>query len=150
MFANRERAEYLRSQGVTHVLNVSESPSIITADGFGFHEVRDYPVPDLRLIPRENALGCLDVLHTMLRVTGSRVYVHCVAGQNRSPTIIWLYFVACGIAPQSAKTLISSHTLDAVPGHFRLVDDDLVAAIVAHGQTRYLPLLDPEILTPSY
>jgi hypothetical protein len=52
--------------------------------------------------------------------------------------------------PAVAKSLITSHTLDAVPGHSQLVDDQLIAAVVAHGAKRFLPLPDPDILTPAY
>lgn len=150
LFATRERANHLRAEGITHVLNVGESPSVITADDYGFRSVRDSPVPDLERIPEDSALACLDTLHEMLRESGSRVYVHCVAGQNRSPTILWLYFVACGMSPAAAKSMISSHTMDAIPGHPQLVDDRLVAAVVAHGAKCFLPLPDPDILTPAY
>lgn len=150
LFVTRERALYLRTQEITDVLNVGESPSIILAHDYGFRSVRDCPVPDFRRIPDDLALACLDALQEMLRSSGSRVYVHCVAGQNRSPTILWLYFIACGMTPQAAKTLITSHTMDAVPGHPQLIDDRLVAAVVAHGVDWFLPISDPDILTPAY
>lgn len=149
LFATHERAHYLRSQGITHVLNVGESASIITADEYGFRSVRDSPVRDFQRIPEGIAFACLDALHAMLCEAGSKVYVHCVAGQNRSPTVLWLYFIACGMTPQAAGVLIASHTLDAVPGHPQLVDERLIASVVAHGCKRYLPLLDPDILIPA-
>ena len=78
----------------------------------------------------------------------SRVYVHCTAGQLRSPTIVWLYFVACGIEPHAAGTLIGERAPDAAPGHSKLVDEALVVRVIRHGQDNYLPLPRPEILTP--
>jgi protein-tyrosine phosphatase len=150
IFATHERAQYLRSQGVTHILNVGESPSIIEAEKFGFQKITDCPVPDFQRIPDCSALACLDALHEMLCETNSKVYVHCVAGQNRSPTILWLYFIACGMTSAEAKSLICNHTLDAVPGHSQLVDEQLIATVIAHGKERYLPFLDYDILTPAY
>jgi protein-tyrosine phosphatase len=95
-------------------------------------------------------MACLDAIHEMLCVSDSKVYIHCVAGQNRSPTILWLYFVACGMPPTVAKSLITERAMDAVPGHQQLVDDQLVAAVVAHGAKQFIPLSDPDILTPAY
>lgn len=86
----------------------------------------------------------------MLREDASKVYIHCVAGQNRSPTVLWLYFIACGMQPSSAKSLITSHTLDAVPGHSQLVDEHLVSTVVGHGQKNFVPLADPNILAAAY
>ena len=149
-FATEERSRYLRSQGITHILNVGESPSIVTAEEYGFRSVRDCPTPDFRRLPEAATLASLDALHEMLSEADSKVYVHCVAGQNRSPTILWLYFVACGMSQDAAKHLITSHTMDAVPGHPQLVDDRLVAAVVAHSSERFMPLGDPDILTPAY
>lgn len=150
LFATQERARYLRLQGITHVLNVGESPSIITASEYGFQTVRDCPTPDFQQIPEETALTALDALHEMLCERDSKVYVHCVAGQNRSPTILWLYFIACGMSSDAAKNLIASHTMDAVPGHSQLVDYRLVDAVLAYGKKRFIPLPDPDILTPAY
>jgi hypothetical protein len=91
----------------------------------------------------------LDAIHAMLRIEGSRVYIHCVAGQNRSPTILWLYFIACGMPFNEAKVLISSHTLDAIPGHPRLIDDRLIATVSLYGSKNFIPLHDPNILIPA-
>jgi len=149
-FATEERARHLRSQGITHVLNVGESPSIISAEDYGFRAVRDCPTPDFCRLPDAAVLASLNALHEMLSEGDSKVFIHCVAGQNRSPTILWLYFIACGMSRAAAKELITSHTMDAVPGHPQLVDDQLVAAVVAHGSGRFVPLPDPNILAPAY
>jgi hypothetical protein len=53
--------------------------------------------------------------------------------------------------PQRAEGLraaIARRTLDAVPGHGRLVDAELVRLVQRHGQTHFLPLARPEILDP--
>jgi hypothetical protein len=52
--------------------------------------------------------------------------------------------------PLAAKNLITTRTLDAVPGHSQLVDDRLLAAVIAHGRERFLPLPDPDILMAAY
>lgn len=148
-YASEARAEYLLAQGVTHILNVSESASVVDVRSGGFRQVADRAIADLERIPDADALACLDTLHEMLQEPGSKVYVHCIAGQNRSPTIVWLYLVACGIAPAEAKELIEKRTLDAVPGHAKLIDEALVQLVQAHGLARYLPLSDPLILAAA-
>jgi hypothetical protein len=129
---------------------VGEGGSIISAAEFGFTEVRDCPVVDLVRIPDSTAIAALDVLHGMLSVPDSRVFIHCVAGQNRSPTVLWLYFIACGMSLGDARELISDRSPDSVPGHGKLIDDQLVASVMTHGAKHYLPLPEPSILEPAY
>lgn len=149
-FATPQRAAILRDQGATHVLNVGEGNSIISADEFGFTEICDIHVVDLERISDSSAISALDAIHRMLSMSNSRVFVHCIAGQNRSPTIVWLYFIACGMSPDDARTLICEHSPDSVPGHSKLVDERLVALVTSHGAENYLPLADPLILQPAY
>jgi len=149
-FVTTERACVLREQGVTDVLNVGEGNSIISASEFGFTSVVDVPVIDLQLIPSEIALAAMDALHQMLCTSESRVFIHCIAGQNRSPTILWLYFIACGLAPDKARVLIADRSPDAVPGHGKLVDEHLVKTATNHGNAKYLPLSDLSVIQPAY
>ena len=149
-FATPERAAVLRDQGVTHVLNVGEGGSIIDASDFGFAGIVDIPIIDLQLIPTEAALRAMDALHDMLTDQNSVAFIHCIAGQNRSPTIVWLYFVACGVPPDEARNLIAARSPDAVPGHGRLIDAALVANAKSHGISNYLPLADQSVLEPAY
>jgi len=149
-FATPERAAILREQGITHVLNVGEGRSIIDAYDFGFDAVVDVPVVDLQLIPTDIAIAAMDALHDMLTVPHNRAFIHCIAGQNRSPTILWLYFLACGLDDDAARTLIANRSPDAVPGHGRLIDGNLVTAAKLHGRSHYLPLADQTVLEPAY
>lgn len=121
----------LLAEGVTHVLNLGESDSP-QADGLVVVERR---FPDLVRIPDEVALGCLDQLHAWLADPAVRVLVHCVMGQHRSPTIVWLYFVALGMEPQTARRRCDALWRHALPGHPMLVDAALVATAQRHGET---------------
>ena len=147
-FVSPERANYLRSCGVTHILNVGESPSVVCAEDFGFQQIVDRPIVDLTRVPDSVAVDCLADLHAMLSDSpDSKVYVHCLAGQNRSPTIIWLYLIARGMDPKQAKDRITTRAFDAVPGHSAMVDDALIRLVTEFG-AQYLPRIDDE-LTPA-
>jgi protein-tyrosine phosphatase len=146
-FASPERQPALLAGGVTHILNVGEAPSVLIPGGW-LREVAWLPIADLERIPDALAVACVDALHQMVCEPGSRVYVHCVAGWNRSPTVLWLYFVACGMDPCAAKALIVGQAWDAIPGHAALVDTELVRVVVAHGR-KYQPHARPEALEPA-
>jgi len=149
-FVTHGRAEYLRHHGYTHVLNVGEAESVVVPGPGGFQEVVDQSVEDLTRIPNDMAVRCLDALNRMLQVAGSKVYVHCVACQNRSPTIVWLYFLACGMGDTAAEERITVRCPDAVPGHTSLVDGRLLQLVREHGRRHFLPLHDANILEPAY
>ena len=148
-FASPPRLPQLREAGITHVLNVSEAPSVLTIGQSGLADIRWRPLEDLSHLPVDETLAALADLHTMATLVDSRVYVHCIAGQNRSPTVLWLYLIACGIGPDEARELISRRAPDAVPGHGRLVSEQLVAAALEYGCLHFLPLKRREIIEPA-
>jgi protein-tyrosine phosphatase len=138
-----ERARHLRDRGVTHILNVGENPSIVHRQDFDFAAIVDQPIVDLELIPVDAAQNCVATLCEMLRSTSdSKVYVHCLAGQNRSPTIAWLFLIACGLDRTQGKRRITDRIYDAVPGHSALVDDPLIQSVVESGKRLGLTLED--------
>ena len=138
-FASRERLDELRDLNITDVLNVSDTPSQITTDDGPFRSVNWFDIEDRALIPTEIAINAIDTVHRSLLADNGRVYVHCMAGWNRSPTILWLYLLACGHAGNDAARLICAEAFDAVPGHSLLVDSNLIATVVSHGRENYLP-----------
>jgi hypothetical protein len=147
-FPTPELGRDLLAAGVTHVLNVSGGPSQVAAGEGSFREVEWVPVTDFRGIPDLLAIRALDVLHWMASDPDAHVYVHCVFGQNRSPTILWLYLVACGYSPEDARELIESRVPGAVAGHPRLISPGLVLNVQRHGLAHYLPSLRDEVITP--
>ncbi len=138
-FASRKRLDGLRRHGITHVLNVGESPNQLTETDGPFQKMEWIPIADLTLIPTDDAIRCVDALHACVCDGDSNVYIHCVAGWNRSPTILWLYLVACGFDTSTARSMIDSKSYDSVPGHPLLINDVLVTAIIDHGAERFTP-----------
>ncbi len=120
----------LRRHGITHILNLGPRGEH-APEGFVWEAV---PIEDLQRMPDGVALRAIDALHSMVTTPGSRVFVHCLAGQNRSPTVSWLYLLACGIPRADATDWIADASFDAVPGHPRLIDRALVKTVVAHGR----------------
>ena len=145
-FASPERQAALISVGITHILNVGEAPSVLFAsDGF-FREIAWHPIMDLERIPNVLVVDCLRTIHRMVCQPDSRVYVHCIAGWNRSPTVVWLYLIACGFPAAHARAVIEAQAPDAVPGHRSLVDDQLVNDIQEIGRSLFQPHPRPEAL----
>lgn len=120
--------EALHAAGVRRVLNVADGRGAYEESEPRFAEVAWHAVEDLQRIPPEVAAICLQTLHRLLHgEPDAKVYVHCAAGQNRSPTVIWLYLIAAGVSPDEARQRIESASPDAIPGHPKLVDEELVA-----------------------
>jgi hypothetical protein len=138
-FASPERCPTLVASGITHIFNVGEAPSVLDPADGPFAEVTSHPVVDLARIPDDLAITCVSTLHRMVCAPHSRIYVHCVAGRNRSPTILWLYLVACGVEPNAAKAGIVARSWDSVPGHSQLIDANLVEAVQSFGRQKFLP-----------
>ena len=145
-FASHRRLDELRRNAITHIVNVGESPNQLTAADGPFQRIFWRPIEDLVRIPTGDVMACVNAIHECVCDADSNVYVHCIAGWNRSPTVLWLYFLACGIDGTIAKNMIASKSHDAVPAHPRLIDDMLVHEIAAYGATRFMPHPRPEAL----
>jgi hypothetical protein len=146
-FASPVRATRLLAAGVTHVLNVSDGPSVVSADT-GFVEVANVPMHDSRRLPVLTMTWALDTLHRMARPADAHVYVHCMAGQLRSPTILWLYLIALGVPPADARDWIEARSPDATAGHHRMVDHEHVLLAQKHGLANFFPHPRPNLIVP--
>lgn len=146
-FASADWASELLAAGVTHVLNVSDGPSHISpADGFV--DVAWVPMYDDRRLPRDVARQAIQTLHEFASAPGAHVYVHCVAGLVRSPTILWLYLIALGVPAKDARTLIEQRNPRANAGAARMVNHEYVTFAQMHGLMHFLPLARPELIAP--
>ena len=148
-FASPLRCQYLRKNDYTHILNVSDAKSLEQTYQCGFTAVQDIPIDDFLRIPTDQALKALGTLHAMLNVSGSKVFVHCIAGQNRCPTIVWLYLIGLGLSEKEARARIVTCSPDANQGHQSLIDGRLIEAVQEWGLR--LGYIDrKELLKPAY
>jgi len=126
-FASPERIRWLVEEGVTDILNVSDARSLVEAHAAGFRSVVFVPIADCMPILDESLKGCLAVIDVMFARPGAKVFVHCLAGQNRSPTVTWLYLLRLGWEEIAAREQITSRAEDAVPAHPHLITPELVS-----------------------
>ena len=147
-FASPARAEKLLAAGVTHVLNVSDGPSAVSGGEGSFAEIAWVSLEDHRRLPFALAVEAMDTLHRFVSTPGAHVYVHCMAGVLRSPTVLWLYLIACGMPARDARELIETRSPDAVAGHFRMVDDEHVLFAQKHGLAHFFPHPRGEVIVP--
>ncbi|AMV30445.1 Dual specificity phosphatase, catalytic domain [Gemmata sp. SH-PL17] len=147
-FASPERAQKLLAAGVTHVLNVSDGPSHVSAGKDSFADVLWVPMSDSRRLMFPTAVQAIDALHELASAPNAHVYVHCVAGIVRSPTILWLYLIACGLPTKFARDVIETRSPNATAGHYRMVDHEHVSLAQKHGSKHYLPHPRPDVIVP--
>ncbi len=147
-FASSERAKKLLAAGVTHVLNVSDEPSHVSAGDNSFADVVWVSMSDSRRLAPATVVQAINALHELASAPDAHVYVHCVAGQIRSPTILWLYLIACGLPAKFARDTIETRSPNATAGHYRMVDHEHVSLAQKHGSKHYLPHPRPDVLVP--
>lgn len=118
----------MKDLGISAVLNVSHrrpSPDIVAAfDSVDFVPIYDF----LKIKPKslEKAFGILKVrLSGMLQPS---LYIHCNAGLNRSPTVLWYFMIACGMDPAQARQQITSASRAAL-ATYRKIPEPLLVTI---------------------
>ena len=131
-FVSPERAPGLVAVGITDLLNVSDSRSWPEVAAAGFRSIYWIPIADCVPIEGELIIEALTKLDHLFSQPKARVLVHCLAGQNRSPTIIWLYLRSLGVNSDVAKSMIESASPDAVGGHPLLLNAETIDAMVGH------------------
>ena len=138
----------LQFVGITHILNVSETPNQLELADGPFRKIQQISMRDGVPIPEDVALNCIKTLHDCLCEDDANLYIHCVAGWNRSPTILWLYMIACGVDSVAARSQICRASIDAVPAHPKLITPHLVNAIIEFGETHFQPHPKKSALEP--
>lgn len=120
-------ANLLKKLGVTHLLNLHhEYPDVMNLEALGFKAVQIF-VEDLAPMRQETAYAIVDAIHDCVTQKDGRIYVHCDAGINRSPTAIWLYFLAMGMSEEkAAKIITSGNRMVSVPDPVLVMSLDLL------------------------
>jgi len=147
-FAWADRAAELRAAGVTHVLNVSDQPNEVTAGEGSFASVAWVPMSDSKRLPTAVALRAIATLHELASKPDAHVYVHCVAGMVRSPTILWLYLIALGVPPKDARVWIETRSPRSNAGAAAMVDVEHVRLAQMHGLMNFFPHPRPNLIVP--
>ena len=132
--------------GITHILNVSETPSQLALNEGPFRQITQVAIRDGFPIPVDTAIKSVQTLHEFVCEPESNVYIHCVAGWNRSPTVLWLYLIACGLDSDFAANMISQVSIDAVPAHPKLITPALTDTMIAYGADNFKPHPTPSAI----
>jgi protein-tyrosine phosphatase len=117
-YPNVDACKHLKKLEIGAILNVSGG-SVRSCDDSEINCL-SIPFPDGELIPIECIKTALDYIHDNVD-NGVNIFVHCLAGQNRSATILWLYYVSVYKDLEKSYQQFLDKTLDAVPGHPKLV-----------------------------
>jgi len=104
-----------------------------------FRAIHQIPMRDGIPIPQDVAINSIKILHDCLCEDDANIYVHCVAGWNRSPTVLWLYLIACGLDSVEARSRICRAAIDAVPAHPKLITPQVVNTVIEYGEKHFLP-----------
>jgi hypothetical protein len=123
----------LHLTGITHVLDLSDMKLALDKTVYEQLQIIREDVIDFRLIPLAQMLTCINAIHKVMMQPENKLYIHCFAGHDRSPTILWLYLIACGMNAEAAKLLIKEKNPHANPGGKSLIDHTHVPAAQLYG-----------------
>eukprot|EP00897_Mesotaenium_endlicherianum_P001943 jgi/Mesen1/1777/ME000014S01192 len=83
-YDNASRAELLKAQGISRILNTVPACQNLYRNSFQYHCLKDDGN-----IPFDE---CIQFIESS-RAEGARVLVHCMSGQNRSPAVVIAYLM---------------------------------------------------------
>lgn len=83
-YDNASRAELLKTQGISRILNTVPACQNLYKNSFTYH-----CLPDDQNLPFEDAIQFLE----QCEKENARVLVHCMSGKNRSPAIVLAYLM---------------------------------------------------------
>ena len=138
-FASDRLLSSLQLFGITHILNVSDAANQLTEAEGPFLRMPWMPIRDGATIPTDGAVATLNTLHECVCDNNAIVYIHCIAGHHRSPTVLWLYLVSCGLDPFDANSLITNSSARAEPMNSKLLSPQLVDVVRKHGESSFRP-----------
>jgi protein-tyrosine phosphatase len=92
--------------GITHVLNLdlpSTDPLPLAEANITLHTI---PVRDYCLMTPQLVREIMEAIDRVLSSPAHKIYIHCVVGVSRSPTIAWLYLIHKGHSPEDATAKV--------------------------------------------
>jgi len=108
--------KHLKSLGITHLLNLHKPyPYLDEFIEAGFF-VKQTFLHDLTPIETQIAVEIIDYIYNSISQEKNKIFIHCLAGTNRSPAVIWLYYLSIGYSvEESTKRIISTNKYLVVP-----------------------------------
>ena len=97
--------------GITHILNLDlpyEDPMPFIEAQFTLHNLF---IRDACLMLPQLVREAIHFIDQSLSSPGHRIYIHCIEGVSRSPTITWLYLIHTGLSPQDALEIVRPNRL---------------------------------------
>jgi protein-tyrosine phosphatase len=129
----------LAQVGITHILNLD----LPYEDSSAFREakftLRNYYILDQCLLKPQLVREVIEIIEESLSSPGHKLYIHCIVGVSRSPTISWLYLIHTGLSPEDAAERVKPNPV--------MYDDAMVQQLIANRPSFVQPL--PSLRTLS-
>lgn len=109
--------------GITHLLNLDqpyEDPRPFQAANFALQTMS--LIDNCLMVPQQ-VREIMELIDSDLSSPNHKIYIHCVEGVSRSPTISWLYLIHSGFSPEEASQRVRPNPL--------LYNDFIVAGLTA-------------------
>ena len=97
--------------GITHIFNLDlpyEDPTPFIDARFTLHNLF---IRDACLMLPQVVREAIHVIDQSLSSPGHKIYIHCIEGVSRSPTITWLYLIHKGLSPEDAIEIVRPNRL---------------------------------------
>ncbi|MBI4633405.1 MAG: dual specificity protein phosphatase family protein [Deltaproteobacteria bacterium] len=110
--------------GITHILNLDhpyEDPLPLIEANITVHNVY---IRDQSLMTPQLVRKAMHVIDESLSSPRHKIYIHCIEGVSRSPTITWLYLIYRGLSPEDAFVKVKPNRL--------LYDAGIVEQLIAN------------------
>jgi protein-tyrosine phosphatase len=97
--------------GITHILNLDhpyEDPLPVIEANLTLHNIY---IRDQSLMTPQLVRDAIAVIDRSLASPDHKIYIHCIEGVSRSPTIAWLYLIHTGLSPEDAFETVKPNRL---------------------------------------
>ena len=123
----------LAQLGITHILNLD----LPYEDSSAFREAKftllNYYILDQCLMKPQLVREVIEIIEESLSSPRHRLYIHCIVGVSRSPTISWLYLIHTGLSPEDAAETVTPNPV--------MYDDAMVQQLIANRPFSIQPAL---------